>query len=418
MNVSTSSRSALCTSIAVALLAACGESQPPIGAPGAMLQASAIAAPARAIVSSKGNSSSSYEVLHSFGGSGDGSVPLASLIKVKGTLYGTTAAGGASAEGTVFSITPSGTETVLHSFGGSGDGTQPYAALLKVKGTLYGTTYQGGGGSNGTVFSITPSGTETVLHSFGGTTNDGVFPYAGLLNVKGTLYGTTYYGGTNSYGTVFSITPSGTETVLYSFAGHENGDGLEPEAGLINVKSTLYGTTSGGGTYYGGTVFSITPSGTETVLHSVGGSGDGTYPYAGLINVKGTLYGTTVAGGSSTCRHYTLDGCGTVFSITPSGTERVLYNFAGGSGDGANPYAGLLNVNGTLYGTTEEGGVHGHGTVFKITTRGKETVLHSFGRSGDGAHPYAGLINVNGTLYGTTARGGTNNDGTVFSLTL
>jgi uncharacterized repeat protein (TIGR03803 family) len=96
----------------------------------------------------------------------------------------------------------------------------------------------------------------------------------------------------------------------------------------------------------------------------------------------------------------------------------VLYSFAGGSGDGANPFAGLLNVNGTLYGTTEEGGAYGYGTVFKITRRGTETVLHSFGGSGDGANPYAGLLKVNGTFYGTTARGGTNNDGTVFSLTL
>jgi len=206
--------------------------------------------------------------------------------------------------------------------------------------------------------------------------------------------------------------------VLHSFAGYNQGDGLEPEAGLINIKGTLYGTTSGGGANCCGTVFSITPSGTETVLHSFGGSGDGGYPYAGLINVKGTLYGTTVSGGSSSCKHNTLVGCGTIFSITPSGIERVLHTFAGGSGDGANPYAALLNVNGTLYGTTEEGGVHGHGTVFKVTPRGKETVLHSFGGSGDGAHPYAGLINVKGTLYGTTARGGANNDGTVFSLTL
>jgi uncharacterized repeat protein (TIGR03803 family) len=205
-----------------------------------------------------------------------------------------------------------------------------------------------------------------VLHHFGGTTYDGTVPYAGLINVKDTLYGTTYYGGANSFGTVFSLTPSGTETVLHSFAGHENGDGLEPEAGLISVKGTLYGTTYGGGTYYYGTVFKITRGGTETVLHSFGGSGDGTYPYAGMINVKGTLYGTTVAGGPSTCRYYTLTGCGTVFSITPSGTERVLHSFAGGSGDGANPYAGLINVKGTFYGTTAGGGANDDGIVFSL----------------------------------------------------
>ncbi len=340
------SRFALTVSAAAALLAACGGSQPPIGTPGAMPQAPAIIAPARTIVSSKGNSSSSYEVLHSFGGSGDGSVPLAGLIKVKGTLYGTTAAGGASGDGTVFSITPSGTETVLHSFGGSGDGTQPYAGLINVKGTLYGTTYQGGGGSNGTVFSITPSGTERVLHSFGGTTNDGVFPYAGLLNVKGTLYGTTYYGGTNSYGTVFSITPSGTETVLYSFAGYNHGDGLEPEGDLINVKGTLYGTTSGAGANCCGTVFSITPSGTETVLHSFGGSADG--------DTRMRASSTSTARFTAQPKRAARLGYGTVFKITRArqgNRAPQLRRF----GSRRKPVRGLLNVNGTLYGTSGRG---------------------------------------------------------------
>jgi uncharacterized repeat protein (TIGR03803 family) len=266
------------------------------------------------------------------------------------------------------------------------------------------------------VFSITRSGTETVLHSFGGSANDdGAVPYAGLVNVKGTLYGTTYYGGAYTLGIVYSITPSGTETVLYSFCGFNCYDGLEPEAGLINVGGTLYGTTSGGGAIGYGTVYKMTRRGKESVLHSFG-YGDGAYPYAGLIDVKGTLYGTTVAGGSYTCRNYMYyEGCGTVFSITPSGTETVLHRFAGDSKDGAYPYGGLLNVNGTLYGTTEVGGAYGYGTVFKITRRGKETVLHSFaGGSGDGANPYAGLLKVKSGFYGTTVWGGANNDGTVF----
>jgi uncharacterized repeat protein (TIGR03803 family) len=418
MKMLDSGRYTVSISVAAALLAGCGGSQPPIGAPGAMAQAPEVVHPAQPIGSSTGNSSLSYRVLHSFGGSGDGSVPTAGLINVKGSLYGTTFSGGGSGEGTVFSITPSGTETVLHSFGGYRDGTHPYAGLIDVKGALYGTTSEGlGSGGTGSVFSITLSGTETVLHAFSGTTDDdGSVPYAGLVNVKGTLYGTTYYGGADTIGIVYSITPSGTETVLYSFCGFNCYDGLEPEGGLINVEGTLYGTTSGGGAYCCGTVFKITRRGTETVLHSFGGSsGDGQYPYAGLVNIRGTLYGTTVAGGSSSCTFYTMRGCGTVFSITPSGTERVVYNFAGGSGDGANPFAGLLNVNGTLYGTTEVGGRHGYGTVFKITTGGKETVLHSFaGGRRDGANPYAGLLKVKSGFYGTTTFGGANNDGTVF----
>jgi uncharacterized repeat protein (TIGR03803 family) len=231
------------------------------------------------------------------------------------------------------------------------------AGLINVKGTLYGTTFLGGANGDGTVFKLTTSGTETVLHNFPTGSRDGYFLYAGLLNVKGTLYSTTYAGGASSFGTVFSITTSGAETVLYSFKG---------------------------------------------------APGDGLFPYAGLINVKGTLYGATYEGGAN------YDG--TVFAITTSGAETVLYSFKGGSGDGEDPEAGLINVKGTLYGTTYEGGANGDGTVFKITTSGAETVLHSFGGLGDGALPLAGLLNFEGTLYGTTYEGGANGDGTVFSL--
>jgi uncharacterized repeat protein (TIGR03803 family) len=354
-----------------------------------------------------------YSEFYSFkGGSGDGADPYAGLINFNGTLYGTTYDGGANDYGTVFSITRSGTETLLHGFkGGSGDGAHPYAGLVNVKGRLYGTTYDGGAKNHGTVFSITPSGTETVLYSFKGGSRDGANPYAGLVNVKGTLYGTTHSGGANAGGTVFSITPSGTETVLHSFGG--SGDGEYPFADLFNVSGMLYGTTMDGGAYgsgsYGsGTVFAITTSGTETVLHSFGSSGDGANPYAGLVNVKGTFYGTTLSGGAN--------NEGTVFSITPSGTEAVLHSF-GGSGDAYSPYAGLVNAKGILYGTTFYGGANGQGTVFSITLSGRETLLYSFqGGSGGGYHPYAGLVSVKGTLYGTTYYGGADGDGTVFSL--
>ena len=105
------------------------------------------------------------------------------------------------------------------------------------------------------------------------------------------------------------------------------------------------------------------PSNRETVLHFFGQSGDGSDPYAGLIDVGGTLYGTTLNGGGTGCGG---SGCGTVFSINPkTGAEAVLYAFQGGS-DGANPYAGLINVKGTLYGTTRAGGMHSLGTVYSI----------------------------------------------------
>jgi len=182
------------------------------------------------------------------------------------------------------------------------------------------------------------------------------------------------------------------------------------------VAGTLYGTTSSGGgtvscTGGCGTVFKITTAGIETVLHSFGHDSDGVFPYAGLINVKGSLYGTTAIGGAS--------GPGTVFKITTAGVETVLYSFKVGS-DGANPYAGLIDVAGTLYGTTVHGGTGsctaGCGTVFKITTKGMETVLHSFKDGRDGANPYAGLIDVAGTLYGNTSVGGASGNGTVFKV--
>jgi uncharacterized repeat protein (TIGR03803 family) len=371
-----------------------------------------------------------YAVLYSFKGGNDGRDPHAGpLIKVKGTLYGTTVYGGGPCHdrclgGTVFGITPSGSETVIHSFEvSSEDGKNPRAGLIDVMGTLYGTTVRGGDASCfcGTVFKVTLSGAETVLYSFAGKP-DGFGPDAGLLDVNGTLYGTTINGGAHGDGTVFAIPNSGGETVLHSFAGKP--DGAHPYAGLVSVNGTLYGTTTGGGANCGssggcGTVFTIGTSGAESVLYSFkGGSGDGKYPtQAALLDVNGTLYGTTKHGGTN--------DRGTVFSITTSGKEAVVHSFAG-SQDGVFPYGGLLDINGTLYGTTSNGGsvacgvrygdIHGCGTVFKTTTSGTESVLHSFGRSGDGKYPYAGLINVNDMLYGTTTAGGAHNAGIVFSL--
>jgi len=309
------------------------------------------------------------KVLHAFTGiyGGDGAGPVGGLKYFKGKLYGTTTANyGAAPQGTVFSMTINGTETVLHAFGTGGDGSNPTAKLTIVDGTLYGTTEFGGnagvcGGYHcGTVFSITRGGTETVLHSFGGN-GDGGNPLAGLKYVNGMLYGTTRYGGSAGYGSVFSITQSGTETVLYSFKG--GSDGADPTGDLSEVNGVLYGTTSEGGNYGSGTVYSITPDGTENVLHSFGSGNDGRDPSAKLTVVNGTLFGTTQFGGLSGCS----SSCGTIFSITPSGTEKVLHDFGSGSNDGGWPYANLRDVNGTLYGTTLQGGSYGFGTVFSIT---------------------------------------------------
>ena len=178
------------------------------------------------------------------------------------------------------------------------------------------------------------------------------------MDGSGNLYGTTAAGGTSNKGTVFKITPNGPESVLYSFAGVP--DGQYPNAGLImDGSGNLYGTTLVGGANGPGTVFKITPNGTESVLYSFANGSDGQDPYAGLImDGSGNLYGTTVYGGTS--------NNGTVFKITPNGTESLLYSFGTGS-DGQYPNAGLImDVSGNLYGTTYNGGTNGVGTVFKI----------------------------------------------------
>ena len=305
------------------------------------------------------------------------------------------------------------TESVLHLFTGTRrDGAYPYAALLNVNGTLYGTTEWGGKGGtpsqlgSGTVFKITTSGTETVLHNFRGG-RDGFDPLGSLINVGGTLYGTTPVGGPEeSDGTVFKITTTGTYTHLYTFKG--GADGYDPEGRLLNLNGTLYGTTQFGGTANYGTVFKITTSGTETVLYSFAGGTDGARPNGGLTSVNGRLYGTTFQGGSG-CNG---SGCGTVFKITTSGTETVIFRFGTLS---ESPRGGLMNVGDTLYGVSSDVNV-GYGAIFKITTSGAYTQLYKFAGGADGEYPNGSLLNLDGTLYGTTEGGGAHNDGTIFAL--
>jgi uncharacterized repeat protein (TIGR03803 family) len=259
----------------------------------------------------------------------------------------------------------------------------------------------------------------TLVHTFKGGATDGAAPISGLLNVGNVFYGTTGAGGRYGKGTVFSIAPDGSKfTVLYSF---KTQDGTPvPAAGLTNVGGTFYGETNDGGTGGNGTVFSITPAGGFKRLYSFkGGNADGAIPAAGLTNVRGTLYGTTASGGRS------LNGacvnCGTVFSVSTSGKEKVLYFFGSKPDDGGEPRSTLVNVKGKLYGTTSNGGiggVTGNGTIFSVTTAGRETVLYKFKSSADGSCSFGcDLANVSGTLYGTARFGGKNHVGSVFTIT-
>ena len=399
---------------AAALLAGCGGSQPPLS-----VSAQGVTPPQQL-------AQPSYRIIHPFGRSAkDGTRPAGDLIDVKGTLYGTTSRGGIHGAGTVFSITTSGKETVLHTFGTAKDGAVPLAGLLNVKGTLYGTTAYGGTRGGGTVFRMSLGGEEKVLYNFATDypyrDNSGSVPTAGLIDVNGILYGTTSHGGTHTCdteyegcGTVFSITTSGKETVLHNF-GNDLGDGIVPLAGLLNVGGTLYGTTSECGNSYHGTVFSITPAGQFQTLYIFGTQqNDGEGPRAALINVDGKLYGTTSGDDDFSTGH--SDG-GNVFSVTTGGTETVIHSFSGS--DGSEPFAALQNVRGVLYGTTASGGANDYGTVFSIAKNGTETVVHSFAQ-GDGVKPFAGVIAVNHTLYGTTygstTYGAKHSFGNVFSL--
>lgn len=400
-------RDAFSICVALATLAGCASQ------PGSLPQNSAIA-PART-PSHRILPASSFKVLHNFDGDPDGEAAVAGLDNVKGTLYGTTFFGGEHGVGIVYSISLDGAEKVLHSFGHGSDGVFPLAGLIHIGDTLYGTTEDGGTSDKGTVFSIGTDGIEKVLHSFGGG-SDGAKPFGGLSVVDGTLYGTTSEGGTSNKGTVFSIGTDGAEKVLHNFGG--GSDGATPLAGVSNLDytyggNTLYGTTKNGGTSDKGTVYSIDIYGTEKVLYSFGGGSDGAHPEAGLTDVYGTMYGTTLAGGTS--------NEGTVYSIDLIDTEKVVHSFSGGS-DGESPYAGLIYVSGKLYGTTFLGGGygcfgHGCGTVYSITTDGTEKVLYDF-YGPDGAKIEAGLLHHGGKLYGATSEGGRYGRGTVYALTL
>ena len=339
------------------------------------------------------------KVLYGFTGGADGDSPISKVALVKKNLYGTTYHGGAYGYGTVFELTTKGKETVLYSFTGGADGGYPNAGLVPDStGTLlYGTTSGGGADGHGTVFDAPPATGSgyTVLYSFKGIP-DGASPggcqgapaycssYGGLLLQKGTLYGTTSYGGDSGCGglgcgTVFSLSNTLVETVLYRFGG-SSGDGTGPEGTLTrDAKGNLYGATYEGGAYGYGTVFKLTPSGTEQVLYSFTGGPDGAWPDTSLLLIKGNLYGTAYGGGDSGCDPGGgARGCGVIFELTPSKggvwTETVLHTFEWG--DGAFPGGGGLvkDAHGNLYGAASNGGTSnvncyniGCGVVFKLT---------------------------------------------------
>jgi uncharacterized repeat protein (TIGR03803 family) len=269
-------------------------------------------------------------VLHAFTLGLDGGYPGSLVRGAAGQFYGPAGGGGSLANGLVFRINATGNEHVISDFTGGTDGGGPSSLLLNGK-DLSGVTRGGGANGSGTVFKLTTAaGKETVLYSFCSQPNctDGEGPRASLIqDAAGNLYGTAF-GGAFGGGVVFKVDPSGQETVLYNFTG--GADGSDPQPGLVmDASGNLYGTTFFGGnftssrcTFTGcGVVFEVSPSGTETVLYTFTGETDGGYPQnTGLISdSSGNLYGATFYGGSTdaACTGSFFSGCGVVFKLTP-----------------------------------------------------------------------------------------------------
>jgi len=367
-----------------------------------------------------------YTMLYNFTGQTDGGEPVATLLQdTAGNLYGTTVLGGnvtlcpgpfpAPGCGTVFKVSTAGSESVLYGFKGFPDGSGPESAVLYDSGYLYGTTTGGGTGVGifGTIFRVNPSG-ESVVYSFTGAP-DGSDPQYNLIkDAANNIYGVTRFGGVDNQGTVFKLDASGTETILYSFKSGT--DGAVPSGGLLRDSAgNLYGTTAFGGNQGCGgsgcgTIFRLDTADNETVLYRFAGAPDGSQPSGPLISDGHNFYGVADSGGTGTgCG---ANGCGTIFKLSTSGKETTLYSFTGGS-DGANPTGGVIHdAAGNLYGVAFSGGpscgiAGGCGTVFELSPSGTLTVLHSFTGPPDGQNPSAGLIrDAAGDLYGTTPVGG------------
>jgi uncharacterized repeat protein (TIGR03803 family) len=300
---------------------------------------------------------------------------------------------------------------VLHSFaGGTGAADPRDSVALDGAGNLYGTSEFGGVFHQGTVYKVDPTGTETVLHSFAGGPSDGANPWGAVtLDRGGNIYGSTYVGGRFEYGVIYKLAPDGSETILHDFGGLTRNDGGACFARLLRDRAgNLYGPALEGGSRGWGEIFRLDGIGNITALHSFTGGADGGEPRGELAHDRaGNLYGTAEFGGAF--------DFGTVYKIDATGSFTVLHSF--NEQDGSLPYGGVvLDRAGNLYGTTIVGGSFSQGVVFKLTPAGAYTILHTF-RSTDGAQPLASLLrDAAGNIYGSTTLGGTFGDGVIFKL--
>jgi len=359
-----------------------------------------------------------FQLIHSFTDGGtDGFNPTGAIYADSvGNIYGATEAGGKSLAGVIYQIDQNGNETILHNFGHNNE-IAPTPGLALVNGTfLFGHTAAGGATNQGTVFAqqLSPPAFKNV-HIFSGT--DGADPVGILVLAADGLsaYGVTASGGANNAGEVYKVDKSGNVTVIYSFTG--GSDGSAPSAGLLlDSAGNLYGVTTAGGTTGDGVFFRIDPSGVETVIHnfsSTTGKQPNSTPVADGL---GNVYGTTADGGGNFER-------GVLYKLNLStGNYKVVHTFQTGLTDGAAPIGDLAkDSSGHLYGMTRFGGsgTCSCGTVYQIDAAGNETVLHSFtNTSNDGGDPlWLYRDPATGFLYGVTVAGGTRNEGVLFRIT-
>ena len=361
--------------------------------------------------------------------------PRQGLVYLGGAYYGTTRAGGAHDDGTIFKLAGA-KKTIVHNFGVGTDGRNPYSALLNINGVLYGTTTSGGTHNEGAIFKFSGT-TETVVHDFNGD-SDGIDPTdAPVTHVGSTIYGDDVLRWGAWRRNVVQARRhhrDGAARVRLAARWRSPYGGVlvvgSPYGGVLVVGNAIYGTTEVGGTHAAGTVFKYA-AGKLTILHSFESTAaDGKYPYGDLVNDAGTSRTARRSRGgkynvrrsrrrqrlpcSATPRaEKLLDG--TVFKIA-AGKLTVLFSFGVNASDGSRPYGGLILEKGTLYGTTAAGGAGNGGTVYKLAGT-TETQLHAFPASaGDGAAPFCRLLDVNGKLYGTTEQGGSAGVGTIFEL--
>jgi uncharacterized repeat protein (TIGR03803 family) len=374
-----------------------------------------------------------FRSLYSFVGGSDGQLPVGGpVLGQHNAVLGATSWGGQGCTnegryngcGVIYEVDRRGFATTLYAFSGP-EGEHPNGDLVRdASGTVFGVTTGGGGGPNcflahgcGAAFRLAQDGTFTKLHAFAGGL-DGAFPNGGLVaDPSDNLYGVTLYGGLHKgqtgYGTVYKITPDGTTSVLYAF--QNEADGQHPSGRLaIDGDGNLYGTV-GDVTGMAGGVFKLEPNGTFTMLHAfTGGASDGSEPFYGVtLGPDGTIYGATYNGGAS--------NLGTVFKITTGGTESVLHSFAGGADDGSYPNGGLtIDGGGNLYGVTQMGGstachLHvGCGALYRVTPDGTASIVHAF-HNHDGKQPTGTpVLDSNGNLRGATSLGGASGLGTTY----